>query len=73
MGEVVEPVFVTKLDLPAERILRKATENNLSEAIVIGLDQDGNLYFASSNADGADVLWLIELAKKRLLEIGDVG
>ena len=31
-------------------------------------DKDGDLYFASTMADGGEVLWLMEQCKKRLLE-----
>ena len=69
MGEVIEASFVTRLDIPAERVLRQAGESGLETAIVIGWDSDGEFYFASSAADGGDVLWLLEVAKKKLLEV----
>ena len=71
MSEVVYLDVVTSLDVPVERILSAAAEADLETAIVIGLDKDGAFYFASSEGDGAAVLWWIEIAKKRLLEIGD--
>jgi hypothetical protein len=70
MGEVVELDVVTRLDIPAERVLRQATEDNLESAVVIGY-RDGEFYFASSLADGGDVLWLLELAKRKLFETAD--
>lgn len=73
MGDVVELQTVTSLDLPPERILNGAIAKDLESAIVIGITKDGELYFASSIADGADTLWWMEIAKKRLLEIGDGG
>lgn len=36
----------------------------------IGYDADGAEYFASSIADGADVLWLLERLKQQLLTTG---
>lgn len=71
MGEVIEPSFITTLDIPVERILRKATEAEMTTVVVMGWDKSGDLYFASSVADGGDVLWLMEQAKKRLLEIAE--
>jgi hypothetical protein len=59
----------TKLDLPPKQILNEAKKADLELAIVIGIDKNGELYFASSKADGADVLWWIEKAKKALLDI----
>lgn len=71
MGEVVEPSFITRLDIPVERILRKATEANLTTVVVMGYDANGDEYFASSVSDGGEVLWLMEKCKKRLLAVGD--
>jgi len=72
MGDVVEMAgLVTVLDIPPTRILAKAAAAKLESVVVIGFDKEGDFYFASSKADGSDVLWLIELAKKKLLELGD--
>lgn len=59
---------ITTLDLDPDRVLAKAG-GNLRGVVVLGYDQDGDFYFASSYADGGDVLWLLEVAKKKLLEI----
>ena len=61
---------VTSLDVPCERILTTALESTLQRVILIGTDVEGEFYFASSMADGGDVLWWLEVAKKKLLEIG---
>ena len=71
MDEVVELDMVTRLDLPAERYLRRALEADLEAVVVVGYTQDGEEYFASSIADGGEVLWLLERLKKQLLSIGD--
>ena len=58
---------VTKLDLPADRIL----EGNIGEfesVVIMGWNHEGKEVFASSLADGGDVLWLMERMKKILLE-----
>lgn len=68
MSNVVEFGGVTKLDIPVDRILAKAADAGLTDAVVIGYGADGEFYFASSLADGGDVLWLLELAKRRLFE-----
>ncbi len=62
---------VSRLDLPPERILQCALDAKLDSAVVIGYDADGDFYFASTHADGGDVLWLMELAKKKLLELSE--
>jgi len=69
MGEVVELGNVTKLDIPPERILNKAFEAGLTEVIIIGYAKDGDFYFASSQADGGDVLWLLEMVKRKLIDV----
>lgn len=67
MGDVVPLGGITKLDLPPERVLNAALEADLSEVIIMGRDQEGNEYFASSIADGADVVWLAERMKIQLI------
>jgi len=68
---VVELECVTTLPIPVERVIRKAGEANLSSVVVIGWEPDGGFYFASNDPSGPECLWLLELAKKRLLELGD--
>jgi hypothetical protein len=60
---------VTRLDIPPERVLNSAKEANLENCVVIGWEKNGDFYFASSIASGPEVIWLLELAKKKLLEI----
>ena len=61
---------VTSLDIPCERLLTAALESTLQRVVIIGTDANGEFYFASSMADGGDVLWWLEIAKRKLLEIG---
>ena len=61
---------ITRLDVPVERILEAAkTYVDGGGVVVLGWDKFGELYFASSVADGGEVLWLMEKAKKALLEV----
>ncbi len=62
---------VTSLDVPCERLLNAALESTLQRVIIMGTDAEGEFYFASSMADGGDVLWWLEIAKKKLLEIAE--
>lgn len=71
MGGVVDLDVVTSLDIPVERILRRATEADLDTAIVIGWDKEGELYFATSVSSGPEVLWLLEKTKANLLVAGE--
>lgn len=59
---------VTKHDLPPDRVLENAKEK-LKSVVIMGWDQDDEIYFASSLADSGDVMWLMEWAKKKLLEV----
>lgn len=58
---------VTTLDVPCERILTAALDSTLQGVVVMGYDAEGQIYFASSYADGGDVLWLMEKCKTLLL------
>jgi hypothetical protein len=60
---------MTRLDVPTERILQAALESTLKGCVIVGLDGDDKMYFASSWADGGDALWWLEKAKKTLLEL----
>jgi hypothetical protein len=70
MGEVVDLNVVTKLDLPPEKVLNKAADVKFLDVVILGFDEEGDFYFAASSADGGDVLWLLEMAKKQLMEVG---
>ncbi|MDD5385367.1 MAG: hypothetical protein PHG89_10870 [Gallionella sp.] len=67
-NNVIPLGVVTRLDLPVKRIF-DAAEPNLDRVVVLGWDRNGELYFASSFADGGDVLWLLEKCKKALMGV----
>jgi len=69
MSEVVPFGGITHLDLPTDRVLEAAKGHCTDGVLVLGFDDDGELYFASSLADGGEALWLMEKAKKALLEV----
>lgn len=68
MGKVIPLGGVTKLDLPVDRIL-EAAKDSLEGVVLMGYTKDGEHYFASTYADGGEVLWLLENLKKQLLEV----
>lgn len=68
MGIVVPLGNITRLDLPTERILDGAKGSCTDGVVVMGYNEDGSLYFASSLADGGSVLWLLEMCKMALLD-----
>ena len=61
---------ITRLDLPADIVLEEA-KNQLDSIVLIGWDKDGELYFASTIADGGEVNWLLDKAKMALMSIGE--
>lgn len=67
MTKVINLPCVTVYNLPPNRVLQGAW-SKLTGVVLIGWDKEGEFYFASSIADGGDVLWLLEKAKKELLE-----
>jgi len=72
MSDNVIPIGgITKLDLPVDRILEQAKDWCAESVVVIGWNEDGELGFASSCADGGEVLWLLEQAKLALLSVGE--
>lgn len=68
MGDLITLNQKTSLDVPADRVLNAAI-GNVEKVVIIGYDNDGAFYFASSMADGGDVLWLLENLKVNLLQI----
>lgn len=58
---------VTTLDIPGERVLQFATDCQLTGAVVMGYRPDGRMFFASSLADGGNVLWLMAKCQHALV------
>lgn len=71
MGDVIPLGNITRLDLPTDRVLDAVRGKCSNGVVVLGWDDDDSFYFASSLADGGTVMWLLEMAKKRLLEVGE--
>ena len=68
MVKVVGINIFTKADIPPDKGL-KAAIGKLDKVVISGYTKDGKEYFASSTADGPDVLWLLERCKRNLLNI----
>ena len=66
MGKVLPFHGLTKLDIPVDRILEGA-KGKLDSVVILGYDEAGEEYFASSIADGGEVLWLLERCKQELM------
>ncbi len=68
MGNVVELGCVTKLDITPEKVLTAALNTGLENAIVIGETRDGTVYFSMSTADGPLINWLLDVAKRSIMD-----
>lgn len=62
---------VTRLDTDPRQMLQRALDHGMAGVVIIGFDQNGDEYFASSFADGGDVVWHLERAKFKLMVIAD--
>jgi len=67
MGELISIGGITKLDLPADRILESA-KGQMEGVVLIGFDKQGEIYAASTYADGGTVMWLLEMCKQKMLD-----
>lgn len=67
MGDVVDMPVITRLNIDPERVLKKAIEHGMRGVVILGYDQEGREVFASSYADGADVLWHLRRAEHNLM------
>lgn len=57
----------TLSDIPAEQVLQAAIDAKLELAIVIGWDAKRDLYIASTTSDKAEMNWVADLFKARML------
>jgi hypothetical protein len=72
MSNVIDLRVITKLDVSAEKVLNAALEAKMNAVVVIGWDEDNEFYFASSKADKGKILWLLEMAKKELMDVEEI-
>lgn len=66
---VVLPV-VTSLPLDPTRVLGEAM-GQVTKVVIFGVTETGEEYFASSISDGADILWMMERARHKLMLLSD--
>ena len=69
MSEVIDLPVITRLKIPVSKVLKAA--EGLETAVVVGYTEEGEFYFASSDPDGAAVLWLLKLAERKLFAAAD--
>ena len=68
---VVEFNGITRLNLPAERILRCAQKADLESVVIVGETASGEFYFASSYASAPETAWLLQHGVYRLNQVVD--
>lgn len=66
--EIHVPEGITRLALDPDLILSKA-HGECKTVLVVGWDHEGKMYFATSEPDGPECLWLLEKAKQMLMEV----
>lgn len=60
---------IVSAEIPCEKVLQGAIAANLDAVLVIGWDENGEMYSASSMGDVGELLLLIEKYKKELLDV----
>ena len=69
MGKILKLVPPSETS-PVAEVLVDACMTDLRDVVIIGWTEDGQHYFNSTYASGPECLWLLEMAKKELLEQG---
>ena len=59
---------LTKYDIDSDFVL-EAAKGKMENVWVLGIDKDGEEYFASSTGDLGDALLIVELFKKRIIQM----
>jgi len=55
-GNVISFTGATKIDCTVDQVLDNIPRDDLQSVFVMGFDKDGDPFFASSNADGGEVM-----------------
>lgn len=63
-------VGVTRVDSEADNVLRHAI-GELDTVVIVGYDKEGNEFYASNVADGANALWHLQRGIHCLMNIVD--
>ena len=71
MGELL--IFLGETDKPMDPhiIIGKAYDAKLKSVVIVGLQEDGGLFLSGSPSHAPDVAILLDLAKRRLLDLID--
>ena len=66
-AEVIPFSGVTTLDIDPRQLLERALAAGLTEVVIVGVDADGDEYFASSMADAGAAGFHLDRAKWNLM------
>lgn len=75
MGDIIKFSGTTTLDTSPEQVLEEAKAwKNMDQCIVIGIDKDlDELYFSGSTSDVPLTNYILDLAKRYLLDDDEFG
>ncbi|WP_421849869.1 hypothetical protein [Oricola sp.] len=68
MADIIELPVITSLPTDPARILDRAPRD-MARVLVIGKTADGEFYFAASDPDGGTMLWDMERARYKLMQL----
>lgn len=54
---------------PVDEILALASEVQLKSVLVLGIEQNDQLYISGSDNSLAEILWLLKICEKEILEM----
>lgn len=63
MAKVLDFTGGTTVDIPPNKVLKGAIEQDLASVLVIGEDKKGDLYIAGSTSNVPEILFLLERFK----------
>ena len=66
MSNVINIGGYTKLDINPDEVLNGAI-SKLNQVLILGYDNDNNLYFASSSSDVSKLFYIMEIFKHKIL------
>lgn len=71
MSNVVDLPVITCLPLDPKRVIAGAANHEFKRVMIIGVLEDGDEYFASSDPDGGTLLWDMERTRHALMKVAD--
>lgn len=69
LSNVVSFPGETVNDVPAEKVLEAVRKSDPDVVIAITIDKNHTMQVFTSTGDGMEILWLLEVAKQRLLNM----